>query len=131
VQTFDNPGAFAAHLERILAGLPEAEEAALRAAGGFLLDAARAAAEREGCGVLGQWLETAIEGRQVVIGLRDDAPADVIALAFSQEFGTVGQAPRAVLAGTAFRHGTEAASLMGRIVAEALAGLPRQEGNKS
>jgi hypothetical protein len=41
VQTFDNPGAFAAHLERILAGLPEAEEAALRAAGGFLLDAAR------------------------------------------------------------------------------------------
>lgn len=81
MQTFDNPGAFAAHLERILAGLPEAEEAALRAAGGFLLDAARAAAEREGCGVLGQWLETAIEGRQVVIGLRDDAPADVIALA--------------------------------------------------
>jgi hypothetical protein len=43
----------------------EVEEAALRLAAALILYAARSAAEREGCGVLAEWLETAIEGREV------------------------------------------------------------------
>ena len=126
--TFDSPAAFARHLQGIQDGLPATEEAARRSAAAVLLDAAREAAEQEGHAALAAWVTVEIRGEDLVIGLKDDTPADLVALSRELEHGSVGVPPWPILAAAGFRHGEAASSVMGRIMARALAGLPLPSG---
>ncbi len=147
MMTFDSPGAFARHLRRIQATQREADEAALKLAGGMIRDETKDVLGHDQAvqtGPFAAWepllrsdilrdgIEMSSDDKRVNIGVPDREvqhpyarhPMNIGEVAEDLEFGTKHMPPRSFLGMTMFRFGEAAGALIGSVAAAWLAGLP-------
>ncbi len=147
MMTFDSPGAFARHLRRIQAMQREADEGALKLAGGMIRDEIKGVLWHDQTvqtgpfavwgsllrpGMLRDSIDMSSDDKRANIGVLDrevqnphvKQPVNIGEVAEDLEFGSKHMPPRWFLGMTMFRFGEAAAALIGSVAAAWLAGLP-------